>query len=70
MKNKLTGSVIAIALASCYSAQAAEVTDAMIAAKSPNEVLSVRMGLEGQQFSPLKDINTKNASKLVPAWSF
>ena len=69
MKKKLAGSLLTIALASCYAAHAADVTDAMIAAKSPNEVLSVRMGLEGQQYSPLKDLNTKNVGKLVPAWS-
>jgi len=57
-------------LATCFGAQAAGVTDAMIEAKSTNEVLSVRMGLEGQQYSPLKEINAKNVSKLVPAWSF
>ena len=69
MNKKLAGSLLAIALASCYAAHAADVTDAMIAAKSPNEVLSVRMGLEGQQYSPLKDLNTKNVNKLVPVWS-
>jgi len=59
MNKKFTGSLVALALATCFGAQAAGVTDAMIEAKSTNEVLSVRMGLEGQQYSPLKEINAK-----------
>lgn len=48
------------------------VTDAMIAndAKSSNDVLTWGMGTQGQRFSPLTKINTKNVSQLVPAWSF
>ena len=50
----------------------AKVTDAMLAndAKTTGDVLSWGIGTEGQRFSPLKTINTKNVAKLVPAWSF
>ena len=70
MNKKFARSLVAIALASSFAAYAAGVTDAMIEKKDTSEVLSVRMGLEGQQYSPLKDINAKNVSKLTPAWSF
>jgi alcohol dehydrogenase (cytochrome c) len=70
MNKKLARALIAIALASSFAAHAAGVTDAMIEAKSTNEILSVRMGLDGEQYSPLKDLNAKNVNKLVPAWSF
>lgn len=48
------------------------VTDAMIEndAKSSNDVLTWGMGTQGQRFSTLTKINTKNVSQLVPAWSF
>ena len=48
------------------------VTDAMIEndAKSSNDVLTWGMGTQGQRFSTLAKINTKNVSQLVPAWSF
>jgi alcohol dehydrogenase (cytochrome c) len=70
MNKKLAGSLVAIGLAISFAAHAAGVTDAMIEAKSTNEILSVRMGLDGEQYSPLKDLNAKNVNKLVPAWSF
>jgi alcohol dehydrogenase (cytochrome c) len=69
MNKKLAGSLVAIGLAISFAAHAAGVTDAMIEAKSTNEILSVRMGLDGEQYSPLKDLNAKNVHKLVPAWS-
>jgi alcohol dehydrogenase (cytochrome c) len=40
------------------------------AAKDTGSVLSSGMGSEGQRYSLLKQINTKNVSRLVPAWSF
>ncbi len=48
------------------------VTDAMIQndAKSSGDVLTWGMGTQGQRFSGLTKINTKNVSQLVPAWSF
>lgn len=37
---------------------------------TPKDVLSYGLGLKGQRYSPLKQINASNVSKLVPAWSF
>ncbi|CAM4042141.1 PQQ-dependent methanol/ethanol family dehydrogenase [Roseateles saccharophilus] len=50
----------------------AAVTDQMIetSAKSGQEVLSWGLGTQGQRYSALKQINTGNAAKLVPAWAF
>jgi alcohol dehydrogenase (cytochrome c) len=39
-------------------------------AKTTGDVLSWGMGTEGQRFSPLNKVNTKNVKRLVPAWSF
>ncbi|EHP39883.1 Pyrrolo-quinoline quinone [Cupriavidus basilensis OR16] len=63
--------MVLAATAASLAAQAA-VTDAMIEndAKSPGDVLSWGMGTQGQRFSTLNRINTKNISQLVPAWSF
>jgi alcohol dehydrogenase (cytochrome c) len=70
MKLKTLSLLMAAGLAS-FSGQA-KVTDAMLAndAKTTGDVLSWGIGTEGQRFSPLKSINTKTVSKLVPAWSF
>jgi alcohol dehydrogenase (cytochrome c) len=69
--------VIALAAASLTATLAAyaatpPVTDAMIQndAKSSGDVLTWGMGTQGQRFSGLTKINTKNVSQLVPAWSF
>jgi alcohol dehydrogenase (cytochrome c) len=50
----------------------AQVTDAMIEndAASTGDVLTSGLGTQGQRFSPLAKINTKNVGSLVPAWSF
>jgi alcohol dehydrogenase (cytochrome c) len=71
MHKKLIGTLFSIAVSSSFSAQAAGVTDAMIAndAKAPGTVLSWGMGTQGQRFSPLTQINTQTVNKLVPAWS-
>ncbi len=37
---------------------------------TPKDVLSYGMGLKGQRFSTLKQIDRSNVAKLVPAWSF
>ena len=60
-----------LGLAALTLAHAADVTNAMLAntAKDPNSVLSFGMGTEGQCYSPLTQVNTKNIGKLVPAWS-
>ncbi|MCE2679033.1 MAG: PQQ-dependent methanol/ethanol family dehydrogenase [Burkholderiales bacterium] len=38
-------------------------------ASTGNDVLSSGLGTEGQRYSPLKQINAGNVSKLTPAWS-
>ena len=50
----------------------AAVTEQMIeaSAKSGQEVLSWGLGTQGQRHSPLKQINTGNVAKMVPAWAF
>ena len=72
MKTKLIRFSILAALAGSMAAQAGNVTDAMIDndSKTTDDVLSWGMGPQGQRFSPLTQINTKNVSRLVPAWSF
>ena len=39
-------------------------------ARTTGDVLSLGMGTEGQRYSPLTKINTKNVKRLVPAWSY
>jgi alcohol dehydrogenase (cytochrome c) len=39
-------------------------------AASTGDVLTSGLGTQGQRFSPLAKINTKNVGSLVPAWSF
>ncbi len=48
------------------------VTDKMIedSAKTGNEVLSWGLGTQGQRYSALKQVNTGNVARLVPAWAF
>ena len=69
MHKKIIGTLIGLSAMSLV--QAAAVTSAMLAntAKDPRSVLSFGMGSEGQRFSPLTIVNTKNVGKLVPAWS-
>lgn len=71
MKKKLIASLIGMTMLGAVGTVAAGVTDAMIEkdAATTNDVLSWGMGTEGQRFSPLKQINASNVSKLVPAWS-
>jgi alcohol dehydrogenase (cytochrome c) len=67
VKRKLLSLLVMIATAHV----SAQVTDGMIAkdATDTDSVLSWGMGTQGQRFSPLTTINTKNVSKLTPAWS-
>jgi alcohol dehydrogenase (cytochrome c) len=71
MQKKWMAAVLGILLGSVASVHAAGVTDAMIAndAKTPTGILSWGMGTQGQRFSPLTQINTRNVGKLVPLWS-
>lgn len=72
MYKKIMGTIVLSALYGMPAAQAGGVTDAMIAndAKSGNDVLSFGMGTQGQRYSALTQVNTKNVARLVPAWSF
>ncbi|MDY0743100.1 PQQ-dependent methanol/ethanol family dehydrogenase [Paucibacter sp. R3-3] len=67
---KLLPALLAAAM-SAPSAQAA-VTEKMIedSAKTGTEVLSWGIGTNGQRYSPLKQVSTGNAARLVPAWAF
>ncbi|MDE2370038.1 MAG: PQQ-dependent methanol/ethanol family dehydrogenase [Burkholderiales bacterium] len=70
MRLKLISVLTTLAIGS-LTAQAA-VTEKMIedSAKSGNEVLSWGLGTQGQRFSALKQVNTANVARLVPAWAF
>jgi alcohol dehydrogenase (cytochrome c) len=82
MYKKIMGTIMLTAIASaCATAAmaaaptakpAVPVTDAMIAgdADSDKDVLSWGMGTQGQRYSKLTQLNTKNIARLVPAWSF
>jgi alcohol dehydrogenase (cytochrome c) len=61
-----------VLMAAPVFAEDAKVTDAMIEndAASTGDVLTSGLGTQGQRFSPLARINTKNVANLVPAWSF
>jgi len=65
-------SLAALLTAASISARAADVTDEMILkdATTPTSVLTYGLGLQGQRFSPLKQINHDSVKGLVPAWSF
>jgi alcohol dehydrogenase (cytochrome c) len=67
VKRKLLGLLIA-ATAAQVSAQ---VTEAMLekGTADTSSVLTWGLNTQGQRFSPLTTINTKNVNKLVPAWS-
>ena len=70
MQIRLMTALVALALGS-VAGQAA-VTDQMIQndAATGRDVLSWGLGTQGQRYSPLKQVNTGNAAKLVPAWAF
>lgn len=44
--------------------------DIMNDAETTGDVLTWGMGLQGQRYSPLKQINTDNVAKLKPEWAF
>lgn len=79
MQMKLSTALVAIALgALAQGLQAAPaatppaVTDKMIENDAANgrDVLSWGLGTQGQRYSPLKQVTSANASRLVPAWAF
>eukprot|EP01037_Dinobryon_pediforme_P014669 gene14669-14793_t len=65
-------SLAALLTAASVTARAGDVTDEMILkdAVTPTSVLTYGLGLQGQRFSPLKQINHDSVKGLVPAWSF
>ena len=71
MKRKLLSLLVMMAAAHMAAPVSAQVTDAMIAkdATDTDSVLSWGIGTQGQRFSPLSTINTKNVIKLAPVWS-
>ena len=52
------------------SVQAQSLQDLQRDSATPGDVLTYGMGYNNQRYSPLKQINTKNAGKLQPAWSY
>ncbi len=60
------------AMACAAAAPQAAVTDQMIQndARSGKNVLSWGLSTDGERYSPLKQVNTSNVAKLVPAWAF
>ena len=70
MRLKLLTLLVGLGLGS-MAAQSA-VTDQMIEndAKTGNDVLSWGLGTQGQRYSPLKQVNSANVAKMVPAWAF
>lgn len=54
------------------TASHAAVSDKMIDddARTTGDVLSWGLGTQGQRYSPLKTVNSRNVGKLVPVWSF
>ena len=72
MQKKSLAIFVALALSASFGAQAAGVTNAMLenTGKDNASVLNWGISQDGQRFSPLTQVNTKNVSKLVPAWSF
>lgn len=74
MQARLLPFLVAMACASLgpQSAGAAGVTHQMIDAdaRTGGDVLTWGLGTQGQRYSPLRQVNTRNVGKLVPAWAF
>lgn len=51
-------------------AQAQSLDDLKRDSATPGDVLTYGMGYNNQRYSPLKQINTKNAGKLRPVWAY
>lgn len=64
--------VASVTLIPATNAIAGKVTDDDIIndAKTPGDVVSYGLGPQGQRFSSLKQINSKNVGKLVPAYAY
>jgi alcohol dehydrogenase (cytochrome c) len=74
MQARLLPFLVAMACASLgpQSAGAAGVTHQMIDAdaRTGDDVLTWGLGTQGQRYSPLRQVNTRNVGKLVSAWAF
>jgi alcohol dehydrogenase (cytochrome c) len=68
MKTFATALALGLALAGSASAQTAD--DLKNDAATPGNVLTYGMGYSNQRYSPLKQINSKNAGKLQPTWAY
>lgn len=55
---------------SAYAAKTVTWDDIANDHKSTEDVLTYGLGLTAQRYSPMKAVNTKNVSGLVPAWSY
>ncbi len=69
---KSVGMTAAFSVALCAAQVHAKVTDKDIVndAKTVEDVVSNGLGPQGQRYSPLKQVNTKNVKSLSPIWSF
>src|SRR6188768_3653872 len=70
MQLKLSTALVAAGLAA--AAAHAQVTDKMIQseATAKGNVLTWGINTQGQRYSPLKQVNSGNASRLLPVWAF
>ena len=65
---RIAASVLALAVS--YGAQAVTDEDIMNDHKTPGDIVSYGMGTQGQRFSTLDDLTTKNIQYLQPVWAF
>ncbi|MEJ8825810.1 PQQ-dependent methanol/ethanol family dehydrogenase [Variovorax humicola] len=70
MQLKLLTALIAVGLAA--TAARAQVTDKMIQseATATGNILTWGINTQGQRYSPLRQVNSTNAAKLLPVWAF
>ncbi len=61
---------LAAVLGTPVYAQGVSDQDILNDASTTGDVVSWGMGLQGQRYSPLKQINTENVANLLPAWAF
>ena len=67
-----TLALLAAASLAALGARAAGVTAQMIEAEAPaaGDVLTWGLNTQGQRYSPLKQVDTRNVARLLPAWAF
>eukprot|EP01136_Pigoraptor_vietnamica_P035543 Opistho-1_new@100930 len=64
----LLGGLLLAALG--LTTQAQSLNDLKTDHATPKDVLTYGMGYNNQRYSPLKQITTRNASKLKPVWAY